>query len=214
LTRIAGSRVAVVGGSIAGCAVAVALIRAGCEVTVFERTRGSLRDRGFGIGLPPGTLDRLVAADYLLSTDAGEQRFDLVVGADGYASAVRRRIAPESSLHLPGYCLWRGTYPVSLLSAAVPGELGQSVTSVCFPGGHCLIYLIPDQRDPARRLVNWAAYITTPRPVTDTHGYPPGQIPLHLMQVLERVVDQHFPPLWADVIRRTPSVSRGLLPGG
>jgi 2-polyprenyl-6-methoxyphenol hydroxylase-like FAD-dependent oxidoreductase len=62
---IAGSRVAVIGGSIAGCAVAIALTRAGCDVTVFERTSGSLHDRGFGIGLPPDTLGQMVAADYV-----------------------------------------------------------------------------------------------------------------------------------------------------
>nr|WP_048832633.1 FAD-dependent monooxygenase [Streptomyces varsoviensis] len=59
------SRVAVVGGSIAGCAAAVALARAGCEVTVFERSRGGLRDRGAGITLPASLHDELVDAGYL-----------------------------------------------------------------------------------------------------------------------------------------------------
>jgi 2-polyprenyl-6-methoxyphenol hydroxylase-like FAD-dependent oxidoreductase len=276
LRKITGSRVAVVGGSIAGCAAAIALARAGCDVTVFERTRGSLRDRGFGIGIPPDTFGRLVAADYIgpsvpvvrgterlfvvrggapsgrvlwrqplsmqytdwsvvwqdlrrripdqayragitasvadadptgraVSTDEGEMRFDLVVGAEGYASGVRRRVAPESAPRLPGYCLWRGTYPVSLLSDVVSRELDHAVTTVCFPGGHCMIYLIPDHRDTTRRLVNWAVYITPPRPLTGTSVLPPGQVPPDLMDVLNRVVDHHFPPLWAGVVRETPA---------
>src|SRR5258707_819312 len=45
--QIQGSRVAVVGGSIAGCAAAIALERAGCHVTVYERSRGELRQRGY-----------------------------------------------------------------------------------------------------------------------------------------------------------------------
>jgi 2-polyprenyl-6-methoxyphenol hydroxylase-like FAD-dependent oxidoreductase len=42
-----------VGGSIAGCAAAVALSQVGCAVTVFERARGTLADRGVGIGMAP-----------------------------------------------------------------------------------------------------------------------------------------------------------------
>ena len=45
---VAGSRVAVVGGSIAGCATAIALGRAGCDVAVLERSSTGLRDRGAG----------------------------------------------------------------------------------------------------------------------------------------------------------------------
>ncbi|WP_415852376.1 NAD(P)-binding protein, partial [Streptomyces albus] len=56
---------AVVGGSIAGCAAAVALARAGCEVTVFERSRGGLRDRGAGITLPASLHGELLDAGYL-----------------------------------------------------------------------------------------------------------------------------------------------------
>lgn len=62
---IEGSRVAVVGGSIAGCAAAIALLRAGCEVTVYERSPHELRDRGFGIGIPLVVRDELAAAGYL-----------------------------------------------------------------------------------------------------------------------------------------------------
>ena len=49
---IAGSKVAVVGGSIAGCATAIALTRAGCDVEVLERSSTGLRDRGAGIAMP------------------------------------------------------------------------------------------------------------------------------------------------------------------
>ncbi len=276
MRTVAGSRVAVIGGSIAGSAVAIGLIRAGCDVTVFERTRGSLRDRGFGIGIPPDTFGRLVAADHLdpsvpvvrgterlwvvrdgapsgrvlwrqpvtvrftnwsvlwqnlrrripdrayrtgitagvvdadlsgvtVSTGTDEERFDLVVGADGYASGVRRRIAPEATPYLPGYGLWRGTYPDYLLSGDMPRELEHAGITVCFPGGHCIIYLIPDHRDTTRRLVNWALYITPPRPMTRPALIPPGRVPADLMDVMNHAVTAYFPPRWASVVRRTPA---------
>jgi 2-polyprenyl-6-methoxyphenol hydroxylase-like FAD-dependent oxidoreductase len=45
----AGMRVGIVGGSIAGCAAAVLLHRAGHDVTVFERSESGLVSRGAGI---------------------------------------------------------------------------------------------------------------------------------------------------------------------
>ncbi|TXS38965.1 FAD-dependent monooxygenase [Streptomyces sp. OR43] len=61
----AGLRIGVVGGSVAGCAMAIAGARAGAEVTVYERSGGALEDRGFGIVVPPPLHAELVAAGYL-----------------------------------------------------------------------------------------------------------------------------------------------------
>ncbi len=58
-----GVKVAVVGGSIAGCAAAIALQRIGCEVTAYERSTGQLVDRGAGLGIPLSLLQTLVARD-------------------------------------------------------------------------------------------------------------------------------------------------------
>ncbi|HEU5158524.1 MAG TPA: FAD-dependent monooxygenase [Streptosporangiaceae bacterium] len=62
---VEGGRVAIVGGSIAGCAAAIALRRARCDVTIYERSSGALRDRGFGIGLPVSLRETLVSAGYI-----------------------------------------------------------------------------------------------------------------------------------------------------
>jgi 2-polyprenyl-6-methoxyphenol hydroxylase-like FAD-dependent oxidoreductase len=58
-------RVGVVGGSIAGCAAAIELSRIGCDVAVFERSRGTLTGRGAGIGTPTSTFDLLVERDLI-----------------------------------------------------------------------------------------------------------------------------------------------------
>ena len=52
-------RVGIIGGSLAGCAMAVALGQAGCDVTVFERSGEAMRDRGSGIGLPGDLVETL-----------------------------------------------------------------------------------------------------------------------------------------------------------
>jgi 2-polyprenyl-6-methoxyphenol hydroxylase-like FAD-dependent oxidoreductase len=64
--------VAVVGGSIAGCAVAVELARAGCAVTLFERSGEELKDRGAGIAVPTAVIETLIARDLV---DADIARF-------------------------------------------------------------------------------------------------------------------------------------------
>ena len=55
-----GLKVAVIGGSIAGCAAAIELSRAGCQVTVYERSTGKLKDRGAGITLSLSLFKTLV----------------------------------------------------------------------------------------------------------------------------------------------------------
>ncbi|MFT4562297.1 MAG: 2-polyprenyl-6-methoxyphenol hydroxylase-like FAD-dependent oxidoreductase [Gammaproteobacteria bacterium] len=56
-------KIGVIGGSIAGCTVAVELIRVGCDVTLFERSGDELKDRGAGIGVPPSVIDTFISRD-------------------------------------------------------------------------------------------------------------------------------------------------------
>ncbi len=65
-------RIGIVGGSIAGCAAAIELGRAGHDVTCFERSEGGLTGRGAGIGTPVGTFDTLVERNLI---DADTPRF-------------------------------------------------------------------------------------------------------------------------------------------
>jgi 2-polyprenyl-6-methoxyphenol hydroxylase-like FAD-dependent oxidoreductase len=115
-------RVGVVGGSIAGCAVAVELTRAGYAVDVFERSRGALVGRGAGIATPMATFRSLVARDlvdadlpyclvtktlFITSGSADERRGHTTwaIYSDGAAMhwdllyrALRRRV-PEGIYH-------------------------------------------------------------------------------------------------------------------
>jgi len=58
-------RIGVVGGSVAGCAVAVELSRAGHEVTVFERSVTALASQGAGIIAPAEVFQGMVAGNLL-----------------------------------------------------------------------------------------------------------------------------------------------------
>jgi 2-polyprenyl-6-methoxyphenol hydroxylase-like FAD-dependent oxidoreductase len=54
-------RVGIIGGSIAGCATAALLHRAGHDVIVFERSESDLVSRGAGIGTPAGVWQDMMA---------------------------------------------------------------------------------------------------------------------------------------------------------
>ncbi|WP_405827932.1 FAD-dependent monooxygenase [Streptomyces sp. NBC_00105] len=278
-----GGSIAVVGGSIAGCAVATAAARAGAgEVVVLERTRGRLEDRGVGLcihneravelgasgALPAGiTAHRLERRRWVVRDDAsgpggrvvweqpfpfhsyhwgllwrglresvpdsvvyrqGEtvtgvgaagsagaevrlaggsvERFDLVVGADGYRSVVREALCPRSRPHYAGYVCWRGNFDAALL--AVPGgdadSVPEAVTTVCFAGGTCVVYRIPGPDGPR---VNWVLYAPPPRGgglrLDDPTSFPPGGLTPELAGHLRALLDREFPPYWGRALALT-----------
>jgi len=57
--------VGIIGGSIAGCATAIELLRLEHDVMLFERTGEELKDRGAGIGIPSPTISTLIERDVL-----------------------------------------------------------------------------------------------------------------------------------------------------
>jgi len=129
--------VAIVGGSIAGCAAAIALRHAGCAVTVYERSRGKLEDRGAGIGMPLALLHTLIERDFV---DAGVAHFHITK-----APFVLRADA-EAGVRVRGRLLWEQPVAAAVtnwgivyrhLRSRIPEGIyhqGQEVTAVSDPG--------------------------------------------------------------------------------
>jgi 2-polyprenyl-6-methoxyphenol hydroxylase-like FAD-dependent oxidoreductase len=283
-----GGRVAIVGGSIAGCAMALAAYRGGARnVTVFERAGGELRDRGVGIGVHDDRFAELEAAGYMtrsmpwaplsrrlwtvrdgeadlgrtmarqpfpfraynwgslwselrqrvpdgtdfrpethvaeVSTEAGRasvrladgtaEHFDLVIGADGYRSVVRRAMFPRLAPAYAGYLGWRGT---SEAPADLPEGGHEEARTVVFPGGHCMMYLIPDREEGHR--MNWVLYTRPPAgsgldaELRTPTSLPPGKVAAELTAHLRGLVAEHFPPYWADCVLRSPEARTFIQP--
>ncbi len=161
-------QVVVVGGSLVGLSMAIALAHGGASVTVLERTPHAGYEGGGGLGVdvdlltsvtglvggPPicQGIDRATTAWPLLAgrletqasatpgvelrrgadvvevgdcwartTDGQQFDADLVVGADGARSTVRRWVSPDRpDAVYAGFLLWRAMVPEAELPAAIP----------------------------------------------------------------------------------------------
>jgi 2-polyprenyl-6-methoxyphenol hydroxylase-like FAD-dependent oxidoreductase len=277
---IPGSKVGIIGGSIAGSSAAIALGHLGCEVHIFEPSSSALRDRGSGIAIPIALRDTLIAGGYLppdypsivpsvrrwvvadgtapgkelwvqasaaalsnwgvlwrslrsrigaafyrggthvdavkptssgaavMFEDGGSEQFDVVLGADGYRSAVRASLFPDSAPIYAGYMLWRGNFPESELTdrTGIESLDGDNAwLTVCFDGGHGVMYPIPDFGDstgPGRRRVNWAIYSAQPDgfDFTEPTSIPPGQVDQQTYTLLEQLLSAAFPPRYRPLV--------------
>ena len=280
---LSGMSVGIIGGSIAGCAAAIALGRAGMSVEVFERSATGLMDRGSGIGIPGPLRSELMARGYLAEdfpsvemkkrwwqfpdgTPEGRQlwtqttpafannwgnlwqalrknvpddiyhdgkklvgfetaadgvsvafedgttrNFDLLVGADGYHSLVRKSLHPTVAPEYAGYVLWRGNYPERdvpdrQMIEAMDAE-GAWLT-VPFEGGHGVLYMIPDfdgSTTPGHRRVNWAIYAPCPeaQPLDGVNSVPPGGVTEAAYEAFKTLLAERFPPAIRDLVGRS-----------
>ncbi|MFI0216875.1 FAD-dependent monooxygenase [Streptomyces lydicus] len=288
---LAGADVAVVGGSIAGCATALAAHRAGAaRITVHERTDGHLADRGVGLAVHNDRYAELSAAGYLdaampwvqlttrrwyvrdgaaplgrqiaalpfpfrsycwgplwrelrgrlpadtvfrqgvtvravsdaadgprLQLDDGAggrrtDRFDLVIGADGYRSVVREAAFPGVRPRYAGYLAWRGAVPAERLTELDFPGLGpapwaeEDCVYGVFPGGHVIIYRIPDGHGGHR--ANWVLYTSPPAgaglDLDSPTSLPPGTLTEALHTRLAHVARELLPPYWGGLVGLTP----------
>lgn len=120
-------KVAIVGGSIAGCAAAIELSRAGCDVTLFERSGNELKDRGAGIGVPPSVVETFISRD-LVDHDIPYFRLDKMSRIWRSADeAYHGYVAWDQPAQL-GALNWGGLY--SNLRARVPDAIYRSYHNV------------------------------------------------------------------------------------
>lgn len=116
---------------------------------------------------------------------------DLLVGADGISSTARRLALPKVRSRYAGYVAWRAVVGESELTTSTRAILDNSLTYYVHPGGHALIYPIPNYDgsvETGHRLMNlvWyrnvAAGVPLDQLLTDRHGrrrgvsLPPGAV--------------------------------------
>ncbi|MET8983226.1 FAD-dependent monooxygenase [Streptomyces sp. NPDC004539] len=142
----------------------------------------------------------------VVHTGGGSEHYDVVIGADGYRSAVRAAAYADVLPEYAGYLAWRGAYPASRLPdpELLPGDEG---AYVLFDGGHLVVYRIPDGAGGHR--VNWILYATPPpgldQGLHTPTSLPPGTADDGLRAHLAQICAEMLPPYWADLVQATTS---------
>ncbi len=136
------------------------------------------------------------AAGAWLELDHGERiRADLVIGADGIGSAVRRSMMPDApGPRYTGYVAWRALVPERLLPVSAADVLSDRFAFFHMPGGQALGYTVTGangELTPGQRRYNAVWYRTTPdlaATLTDRDGrvhpysLPPGAVRVDAVQ--------------------------------
>jgi 2-polyprenyl-6-methoxyphenol hydroxylase-like FAD-dependent oxidoreductase len=86
-------------------------------------------------------------------TDGSSARGDLLIGADGLKSVVRKQIVGETPANYTGDAAWRITVPTERVP---PGLIEPAMTLFLGPGGHAVFYYLR-----GGRLVNFVGIIET-----------------------------------------------------
>ncbi|KAF5192429.1 Aurachin C monooxygenase/isomerase [Thalictrum thalictroides] len=107
-----------------------------------------------------------VKAKVLHTDEIIEITSDLLIGADGCLSAIRKYFMPDHKLRYSGYYAWRGILDFSGtensdtimgLRTAYP-ELGKCLVFDLVPGSHVVLYELKNKR------INWIWYVNSEEP--------------------------------------------------
>ncbi|KAI1347261.1 hypothetical protein F5Y01DRAFT_329823 [Xylaria sp. FL0043] len=148
--------------------------------------------------------------------DSGSIRADIVVGADGPSSTIRKLVQPNVERTYAGYCALRGTLPENEASEETRKTCCERFTFFHCPGVQILTYLIPGKDgtvEPGKRLINFVYYTNFPEGsqeleeiMTDRNGrrraitMPPGMTDPQAWEKQRRVARERLPPQFAEVV--------------
>jgi 2-polyprenyl-6-methoxyphenol hydroxylase-like FAD-dependent oxidoreductase len=151
--------------------------------------------------------------DHYATANTCEARFDadLVVGADGRGSVVRRFVAPENPDALyAGYGLWRGMIDEKDLPASLAhAYVGDGPSMWAHRRYRLVSYHVPGQQGgvaPGGRAVNWAWYDPDLTPIFETAGCVRSGVvqrslrPEEFSPILISRLDRLASELWPDPI--------------
>jgi len=218
-----------VGGSIAGCATAALLHRAGHDVIVFERSGSDLVSRGAGIGTPAAVWQEMMARglidEALPAFRIGSLRFVTRGSGAGQPRWLGDVRLPGSSMLVNWAHLYRW------LRRGVPDELyresdlradplgGCDLLRVGYQGGHGVLYYIPGPgpgAEPGKRLLTWGYYLQVPQGalslvLVDDHdrqqssSVPSGKVHPRVRAGLESRLADLLPPVLSEVVQQSAS---------
>ncbi|KAJ4352603.1 hypothetical protein N0V95_004108 [Ascochyta clinopodiicola] len=150
---------------------------------------------------------------------AGSFHADIVIGADGPSSMIRKFIDPAVQRKYAGYVAWRGTVPEDQVSQSATDVFVEKFPFFHTEGIQILAYTIPGLNgtvEPGKRLLNWVWYVNykeeSPDHVelmTDKDGkrhhitLPPGGIQDCVWKRQKDIASEVLPPQFAELVNKT-----------
>jgi 2-polyprenyl-6-methoxyphenol hydroxylase-like FAD-dependent oxidoreductase len=142
---------------------------------------------------------------------------DLLLGADGYQSAVRHHLLPEVEPRYAGYLVYRGLVPEQALKPAEVTLFANGITFFPYEHARILAYMVPGDSGevtPGHRLLNWAWATNTPTPeltelLRDKNGQvrpssaPPSFLSASTLARITHLANEHLPEVFRRVVAKT-----------
>ncbi|OAP54988.1 hypothetical protein AYL99_10688 [Fonsecaea erecta] len=176
--------------------------RYGCTVTSFQEEGDQIRV-------------------FFDKSDGGKESVlgDMLVGADGPSSTVRKILCPEVERKYAGYCVIRGTVPEDEASEEARKAFVERFTFFHAPGIQNLTYTIPGingAMEPGKRLLNFVWYTNFPegeeeleKLMTDKEGkrrrltIPPGMMRPEAWEMVKQRGRDRLPPQMSEMVEKT-----------
>ncbi len=148
--------------------------------------------------------------------DGSEVRGDVLIGADGVRSTVRRQMFPDVDLVYAGYIAWRGMVEEAAITPSTHAAIFHRFGWGLLEGEHVLGYPVPgalDDLTPGRRRYSFVWYrpidaaTTLAEMQTDavgrvhSEGIPPQLIRPEVIAALRRDAEAMLPPVFAEIVR-------------
>lgn len=133
-------------------------LRFGAYGALYRSLRRSLEESGgaYVHGAHVTHVTRRDGCPQVVLADGSRRTADLLVGADGVRSTVRRSVLPAVEPTIAGYVAWRGVFPEVELPPGVREPLARAITYTILDHGHILTYPIRAATGDVQR--NWVWY--------------------------------------------------------
>ena len=144
---------------------------------------------------------------------------DLLIGADGASSTLRKILLPEVQRKYAGYVAWRGTVPEVEVSKAATEAFVEKFAFYHSEGVQILSYTIPGKNgslEVGKRLVNYVWYCNYPQDseeyrelMTDSDGHrhhttlPVGKMRPEIWDQQKAYARRILPPQFAELVEKT-----------
>jgi 2-polyprenyl-6-methoxyphenol hydroxylase-like FAD-dependent oxidoreductase len=202
-----------------GCELPIVTVTTAWDL-VYRALKSALPAELYRSGMSLESFDQADGKVMAFFADGSSEETDLLVGADGMNSTVRRRFLPDVEPQYAGYVAWRG----AVTEMDVPSAYREGIfhhMNFCFPDGELAVTVpMPPSEDgghsPMRSQFSWFRSVdrATELPLlcTDADGHCHGEsiappaIRRELLSELRASAEIKLAPQVATMVARTPQI--------